>query len=70
MPIRIGNWHYAKCGFGKWSTVDQQREFVKIAINKDIIKLVGNFEGVIETSRYAVIDRDGQFDFMFITSNN
>ncbi len=40
------------------------RYVIKIVINNDVIKIVGNFEGVIETYGYTVVDRNRQFVFM------
>ncbi len=34
------------------------RDVKKIVINNDVVKLIGNFEGVIKTSISTIIDRD------------
>ncbi len=39
------------------------RDVIKIVINNNVAKLVGNFEGVIKTSSSTVVDGDREFDF-------
>ncbi len=39
------------------------RQVIDIVIDNNVVKLVGNFEGVIETSSYTIVDRNRQFDF-------
>ncbi len=39
-----------------------KRDVIKIVINNDVVKLIGNLEGVIKTSGFTIIAGDGQFD--------
>ncbi len=43
-------------------------DVIKSTINNNIVKLFGNFKGVIKTSGSKVIDGDGQFDFTGVSA--
>ncbi len=51
-----------KHGFGKWSAI-VNRDGIRIVININVIKLIGNFGSVIKTSGSTIINGDEQFDF-------
>ncbi len=59
---RYGNWHYIKHGFCKQNTILNQ-DNVEFIVYDNVIKNVGNFEGVSETTGSTVVNGDRKFEF-------